>query len=159
MTNSMPLTRKLSKRGGKPDPIDVFLGSLLRTRRNLLGMSQEHLGKASGLTFQQIQKYERGTNRISASRLYHLAGLLNIPVSWFYEQLTQDLLGKPAHGFSSGKQAGLEDMPGGDDQEKILHRRETGELLRTWYRITDPKQRRQILTLLKSIADGSEKDS
>ncbi|MDX2027782.1 MAG: helix-turn-helix domain-containing protein [Alphaproteobacteria bacterium] len=155
MTPSPALSRKLSKRGGKPDPVDVFLGSLLRTRRNLLGMSQEHLGKASGLTFQQIQKYERGTNRISASRLFHLAGLLNVPVAWFYEQLIQELSGKAAPGFSSGKQAPLDDAPG--DQDKMLHRRETGELLRTWYRITDPKQRRQILTLLKSIADGSGK--
>ena len=71
----------------QPDPIDVHVGMRLKLRRNLVGMSQEELGKASGLTFQQIQKYERGTNRIAASRLYRLGQLLGVPPSYFYDEM------------------------------------------------------------------------
>ena len=73
--------------GNGPDPIDVHVGSRLRMRRNMLGMSQEKLGEAVGLTFQQIQKYERGANRVGASRLYQFARVLDVPVSFFYDDV------------------------------------------------------------------------
>ena len=70
-----------------PDPIDVHVGQRLRLRRNILGISQQKLGNSVGLTFQQIQKYERGTNRMGASRLYQFCRILKIPVSFFFENI------------------------------------------------------------------------
>ena len=75
---------------GKPNPIDVHVGSRVRLRRTLLGMSQEKLGEAIGLTFQQVQKYERGANRIGSSRLFDLARVLDVPVSYFFEDMSAD---------------------------------------------------------------------
>ncbi|MBL4614923.1 MAG: helix-turn-helix transcriptional regulator, partial [Magnetovibrio sp.] len=72
---------------GTPRPVDVHVGARLRQRRTLLGMSQEKLGEAVGLTFQQIQKYERGANRIGASRLYQLSNVLDVSVSYFFEEM------------------------------------------------------------------------
>src|SRR3954447_8504909 len=69
----------------KPNPIDIHVGSRVRLRRNMLGMSQEKLGENLGITFQQIQKYEKGTNRIGASRLQHIARVLSVPVAFFFE--------------------------------------------------------------------------
>jgi len=83
--------RKISTRGrledGAPNPVDVHVGARMRLRRTLLGISQEKLGEAIGLTFQQIQKYERGTNRISASRLFDLARVLDVPISFFFDDM------------------------------------------------------------------------
>src|SRR6476620_2789640 len=81
-----PSTRRPGRRkGDKPNPIDVHVGSRVRLRRNMLGMSQERLGEAIGLTFQQVQQYERGANRIGASRLHELSQVLNVPVSFFFD--------------------------------------------------------------------------
>jgi len=145
---------KLVHRGEGPDPIDVHVGARLRLRRNLVGMSQDQLGNASGLTFQQIQKYERGANRMSASRLFQLAKILNVPVAWFFEEIPAALSGKNPQEMSDNEQAALEGTPAGDQQ--ILQRRETLELIRAYYRITDRKQRRKIYDLVKSMAGGTE---
>ena len=74
------------QKGDKPSPIDVHVGSRVRLRRNMLGLSQEKLGGAIGLTFQQVQKYERGANRIGASRLHDLSQVLDVPVSFFFDR-------------------------------------------------------------------------
>jgi transcriptional regulator with XRE-family HTH domain len=74
----------------KPNPIDIHVGSRIRLRRTMLGMSQEKLGESLGITFQQIQKYEKGTNRVGASRLQNIAGILNVPVSFFFEDAPGD---------------------------------------------------------------------
>ena len=81
--------RKITRRRvpGVADPVDVHVGSRVRLRRTLLGLSQEKLGEAVGLTFQQIQKYERGANRIGASRMYDLAHVLDVPVAFFFEEI------------------------------------------------------------------------
>src|SRR5208283_3374141 len=80
-------TRRPGRRkGDKPNPIDIHVGSRVRLRRNMLGLSQEKLGEAIGLTFQQVQKYERGANRIGASRLLELSQVLDVPVSFFYDE-------------------------------------------------------------------------
>ena len=146
-------TKKTIARGEGPDPVDIHVGARLRLRRNLLGLSQEQLGKASRLTFQQIQKYERGTNRMGASRLFQMGKILDVPVAWFFDALPEDnTSGVRRGGFSGGnKQAPLEGGPAAPDQ--ILHRRETAELLRAWYRITDPKQRRKIMDLIKTMGE------
>jgi transcriptional regulator with XRE-family HTH domain len=137
------------KRIDSPDPVDVHVGKRLRLRRNLLGLSQEQLGRATGLTFQQIQKYERGTNRMGASRLFQLAGLLNVPVAYFFDELH----GSDEAGFCENAQAQL-DSAGRSDVD-MLSRRETLELIRAYYKIIDPKQRRKIYELIKSMADDN----
>ena len=133
-----------------PDPVDVHVGARLRLRRNLMGLSQGQLGEACGLTFQQIQKYEGGTNRISASRLYTIARILNVSVLYFFEELpaaTPDA----GTGFEESGQAALEGMP--SPEKETLYRRETLELIRAYYRITDPRQRRKVFELVKSMAE------
>lgn len=133
----------------KPDPIDVHVGQKLRQRRMLAGMSQEVLGVSVGLTFQQIQKYERGVNRIGASRLYRLGRILGIPVEYFYTDLPV-LTPGAASGFAEAGQTPLQEDSGPGD---MLHRRETLDLVRAFYK-TDPKQRRKILELIKAMASA-----
>src|SRR5436853_835780 len=87
MAISRPAGRSSRRKSDKPNPIDVRVGSRVRLRRTLLGMSQEKLGEAIGLTFQQVQKYERGANRVGASRLYDLSKVLDVPVSYFFEEM------------------------------------------------------------------------
>ncbi len=141
-------------RAENPDPIDVHVGARLRLRRNLLGLSQEQLGKASGLTFQQIQKYEHGTNRMGASRLYQMAKLLDVSVAYFFEEIPKEITEPELKlGFGESGQASLEGMPSSGESE-LLHRRETLELIRAYYRITDSKQRRKIYELIKTMADS-----
>jgi len=152
ITGVSSVVKKPNRRLRGPDPVDVHVGARLRLRRNLIGMSQEQLGKASGLTFQQIQKYEHGANRMGASRLHQLARLLNVPVSWFFEELPNAATGKNAAGLSDGEPTALDGAPQADNQ--ILQRRETLELIRSYYRITDPKQRRKVYDLVKSMAGG-----
>ena len=148
MTPVLSAAKKSNRRVHGPDPVDVHVGARLRLRRNLVGMSQEQLGKASGLTFQQIQKYERGTNRMGASRLHQLGRLLNVPVSYFFDDMPPS--GKDQQGLSDATRGALEGAPNGDNQ--ILQRRETLELIRAYYRITDSKQRRKVYDLIKSMA-------
>lgn len=144
------------KRSSHPDPIDVHVGARLRLRRNLLGMSQEQLGKAGGLTFQQIQKYERGTNRMGASRLFQFAKLLDVPVSYFFDDVRGERAAiHPSVGFAERKQAQIEGVADTGDDE-MLNRRETLELIRAYYRITDPKTRRKVYELIKSMASETE---
>src|SRR4051795_11923212 len=89
-----------------PNPIDVRVGARLRLRRNMLGLSQEKLGEAIGLTFQQVQKYERGANRIGASRLHELSRVLDVPVSFFFDD-TDPVRAPMMEGFSDASAEGL----------------------------------------------------
>ena len=148
----MNKAKKSKLRSENPDPIDVHVGARLRMRRNLMGLSQEQMGKALGLTFQQIQKYERGVNRMGASRLHQLSKLLSVPINFFFEELpaSAELAAQP--GFADNAQSPLEDMPAAGDHD-IMRRRETLELVRTYYRIQDTKQRRKIYELVRSMAD------
>jgi transcriptional regulator with XRE-family HTH domain len=132
---------------GKPNPIDVHVGSRVRLRRTLLGMSQEKLGEAIGLTFQQVQKYERGANRIGSSRLFDLARVLDVPVSYFFEEMTPETAARtPSRikGLGESRVARLEPDP--------MVRRETLELVRAYYRIGDPQVRRRLFDLTKTLA-------
>lgn len=133
-----------------PNPVDVHVGSRVRLRRTLLGMSQEKLGKAVSLTFQQIQKYERGANRIGSSRLYQLATILDVPVSFFFDGV-EDRLDRAAAGVAESDQATFE-----SDQ---FSRRETLELVRAYYRITDPTVRKKIFELVKSVSTRTPEDA
>ena len=148
-------TEKVELRSENPDPIDIHVGARLRMRRNLVGMSQEQLGKALGLTFQQIQKYERGINRMGSSRLYHIARLLSVPVSFFFEEIPAKLGLAPQPGFAESEQTPLEEAPSSERSDyDIMHRRETLYLVRAYYRIQDPKKRRKIYELIRSMEAG-----
>ena len=130
---------------GKPNPIDVHVGSRVRLRRTLLGMSQEKLADAVGLSFQQIQKYERGTNRIGSSRLYQFAQVLDVPVSFFFDGMPTEGPAKP----QMASEAVLDPF----EQDQFT-RRETLELVRAYYRIRDTRVRARIFDLVKAIAAG-----
>ncbi|WP_082085609.1 helix-turn-helix domain-containing protein [Magnetospira sp. QH-2] len=142
--------RKLSDKRlppGVPNPIDIHVGSRVRLRRTLMGMSQEKLGEAVGLTFQQIQKYERGANRIGASRLFELSRILDVPVAFFFDDMSEDLKtkrGMELLGFQDQAQAEIEADP--------MTRRETLELVRAYYKVGDPVVRRRLFELAKSLA-------
>lgn len=123
----------------KPNPTDVHVGGRVRLRRTLLGMSQERLGDALGLTFQQVQKYERGANRIGAGRLWELSRALDVPIAYFFD----DLGGGAAAGLAE------EAAPYGEDP---MSRRETLLLVRAYYGIADAAVRRRMLDLMKSLA-------
>ena|SRR5689334_22833981 len=133
-------------REGRPSPIDVHVGSRIRLRRTLLGMSQERLGDQLGLTFQQVQKYERGVNRVGASRLFDLARVLDVPISFFFDDMPDGLAGHGAR-RSTGATATPESIA--DD---TMTRRETLELVRAYYRIADPSQRKRLFELVKAMA-------
>src|SRR6202167_5852922 len=99
-------------KGGGPNPVDVHVGARLRLRRTLIGMSQEKLGEAIGLTFQQVQKYERGTNRVGASRLYELSRVLDVPVGFFFDEIDPRLLDSNAvTGLAEGPAPAFEQPP------------------------------------------------
>ena len=131
----------------KPDPIDVHVGHRVRLRRTLLGMSQVKLGGELDLTFQQIQKYEKGTNRIGSSRLYKLSKILDVPVSYFFDEMPESV-GMDS-GFGEGDAAGFE-------TEQVL-KRETLELVRGYYRIIDPAVRKRVFDLVKAVGFSEEK--
>jgi transcriptional regulator with XRE-family HTH domain len=149
----MPVIVRRRGRGrspnGKPNPIDVHVGARVRLRRTLLGMSQEKLGDAIGLTFQQVQKYERGANRVGASRLYDLARVLDVPVSYFFEEMSPETSAK-ARQYA----AGMADEEGDTYEADPLTKRETLELVRAYYKITDPKVRKRLFEMTKALAHG-----
>ncbi|HEY7669507.1 MAG TPA: helix-turn-helix transcriptional regulator [Hyphomicrobium sp.] len=127
----------------RANPIDVHVGSRVRLRRMLLGMSQEKLGEHLGLTFQQIQKYEKGINRIGASRLFDLAKVLGVPVQFFYEELPV---------ATSEAITGLAERPAESYAVEFLGSREGLELNKAFARITDPRVRRSIVELVRAFA-------
>ncbi len=127
------------------DPIDLAIGSRLRLRRLAMGFSQETLARALGITFQQIQKYERGTNRIFASRLFHLARVLRVPVSYFFQGLSPE--GEESPGAATAarpEEEGVQDLLGRSDSLKLIQ---------AFNRISDPVVRRQIYALVKSVGE------
>ena len=136
---------------GIPNPVDIHVGSRVRLRRTLLGLSQEKLGEAVGLTFQQIQKYERGANRIGASRLFEFSRILDVPVSFFFDDMAERA--KVGEGQES---VGLADQPQAALEPDPLTRRETLELVRAYYRIGDPQVRKRLFELAKSLGTSED---
>ncbi|TWG92402.1 transcriptional regulator with XRE-family HTH domain [Mesorhizobium sp. J18] len=135
----------------KPNPIDVHVGGRIRLRRNMLGMSQEKLGEALGITFQQIQKYEKGTNRVGASRLQAISSILNAPVSFFFEGAPGQEEGSPATGMAEEASANY--------VVDFLNTGEGMQLNRAFVRIQDPKVRRKVIDLVKALASEEEDSS
>lgn len=151
MTKIEPKPKRLPfKKKEGATPVDVHVGQQLRLRRSLLGLTQEAIAAATGLTFQQIQKYEQGKNRVSASRLLQLAQLLNVDPNFFFEPLM-------------GDKSGAAFVPNlSEDQEPFksadrMNNRETIELLRTYYSIQDEKIRKNVLKIIKQMAENTQK--
>jgi transcriptional regulator with XRE-family HTH domain len=130
----------------QPNPIDIHVGSRVRMRRMMLGMSQEKLGESLGITFQQIQKYEKGTNRIGASRLQHIATVLSVPVSFFFE----DAPGSPQEA------AGMAESRPATYYTEFLSTSEGIQLNKAFVRIKDAKLRRRIIDMIRAAAGDAE---
>ncbi len=133
---------------GSANPIDVHVGARIRLRRTLLGMSQERLGECLGLTFQQVQKYERGANRVGASRLFDLSRVLDVRVGYFFEEISASAEAASPVEVIRGNVTKAVDI--GDDNP--MTKRETLELVRAYFSINDPKVRDQVLAMAKSLA-------
>lgn len=133
----------------KPNPIDIHVGSRIRLRRTMLGMSQEKLGESLGITFQQIQKYEKGTNRVGASRLQNISNILNVPVSFFFEDAPGDHANGPA---------GLAEASSSNYVVDFLSSSEGLQLNRAFVKISDSKVRRKLVDLVKALAAEAEQD-
>ncbi len=134
---------------GIPSPVDVHVGARLRVRRTLLGMSQTTLGEAIGLSFQQVQKYENGKNRISASRLFDLSRLLDVPIQYFFDDMPA------AIAASSLAQGGGKAKKPPSYEPNPMARRETLELVRAYYKITDPQIRKHLFAMTKTLGARS----
>jgi transcriptional regulator with XRE-family HTH domain len=151
MAKSSRVRRSAKKQVSRSGPIDIHVGARVRLRRNLLGIRQEKLGRAVGVSYQQIQKYEKGTDRIGASRLFNLGRALDVPVSFFFEDLSPAAAGagrkRRARGFSDASATALD--------FDILSNPETIELVRAYYRVTDPQLRRRVLDLLEAVGKTS----
>ncbi len=128
-----------------PNPVDKHVGARVRMRRILIGMSQERLGESLGLTFQQVQKYEKGTNRIGASRLQQISQILGVPVEFFFE-------GSPASDVVSLHGPGMADSAETRYVADFLSTAEGVQLTRAFVRIREPKLRRKIVELVTLLA-------
>lgn len=129
----------------RANPIDQHVGNRVRMQRMLLGMSQEKLGEALGLTFQQVQKYEKGVNRIGASRLHELSRVLGVPIQYFYDDA-------PSLIANGTQQPGMAERPPEKYVPDFLSTRDGVELNKAFARITDPKVRKSIVDLVRSLA-------
>ncbi len=132
-----------------PNPVDVHVGTRVRLRRTLLGMTQTGLGQAIGLTFQQVQKYERGVNRIGSSRLYDLARVLDVPVNFFFDEMPREIVSKSG-APSSGRPEGAEVF-----DPDIVGKRETLELVRAYYKIETPQVRKRLFEMIKALGKSA----
>jgi len=144
----------VEKGSRRANPLDLHVGSRVRLQRMLLGMSQEKLGEQLGLTFQQIQKYEKGINRIGASRLYELAKVLGVSVQFFYEDAPGTT---PDNKIQTTSAGGLGERQADRYVVDFLSSREGIELNKAFVKITDPKVRRSIVDLVRSLA-GEDKE-
>jgi len=134
-----------SRRDSRTAYVDAHVGGRLRERRILLGLSQTRLGESLGLSFQQIQKYERGIDRISVGRLVHLAHVLEVPITYFFDELSES-------GDTAGLLAGIAKASTGEAAEDPMSKRETLELVRAYYQIEQTELRKHIFALIRSIA-------
>ncbi len=151
MPKPSPVRRRAKNQTSRgPNPIDIHVGARVRLRRNLLGLTLMTLAKAVGVTYQQLQKYERGANRIGASRLFNLSRVLDVPISYFFEDLSP-----AAAGGGKRRTRGLSEAPAAVLEPDSLSKPETVELIRAYYRVTDPQLRKRFLDLLKALGKAS----
>jgi transcriptional regulator with XRE-family HTH domain len=135
---------------GFPNPIDVHVGARIRLRRTLLGISQVALAETVGLTFQQVQKYEKGMNRVSSSRLVDMANALDVSIPYFFDEMSAAVSGQAPSELMRMKR-----RPENVQAQDPLARRETLELVRAYYKIADPAVRKRLFELTKAVAKGS----
>ena len=131
-------------RTSRSNAVDAHVGRRIRLRRTLLGMSQERLAEALGLTFQQVQKYEKGVNRVGASRLFDLARVLEVPIGYFFDDMPDGPKQDPS---------GLAAAASNPAYEQSV-KRETLDLVRAYYAIRDPQVRRRVYDLAKVLGDS-----
>ena len=136
-----------------PNPIDVYVGARVKMRRTLLGMSQKKLGEAIGLTFQQVQKYERGLNRISASRLFDISKVLEVPIGFFFEEMDDQVAELSPRMLAGASELAEEPVLFNYDP---MTKRETLELVRCYYTIPDRRLAKKLLDLVKAMASSTE---
>ncbi len=146
MAKSKP---RFGRGSGKPHPVDVHVGQRVWQRRKLSGMTQTDLGDAIGLTFQQVQKYERGTNRISASRLCELSRALDVPIEYFFEDMPPEITTISAAANGRRKVKKLPSFA-----PDLMVKRETLELVRAYYKIEDADVRQRVRELTKAMGDA-----
>ncbi len=136
---------------GIPSPVDVHVGARLRQRRTLLGMNQTKLGDAIGAAFQQVQKYENGMNRISASRLFNLSRILDVPVQFFFDDMPTVVAAcSPAQGGGKAKKLPSYELD-------PMATRETLELVRAYYNINDPQIRNRLREVTKALGTAASR--
>ncbi len=140
---------KVGERG--PRPVDVHVGGRVRMRRTMLGLSQTKLGEAINLTFQQVQKNECGTNRIGSSRLFELSKVLDVPVSFFFDDMPPEVAGE-----RPGRPAGMTGAQSVASGVDTLTKRETLEFVRAYYRIKSDRVRKRLFELVKTIAKAGD---
>ena len=157
-------TVKRSSRGrtptGQPNPIDVHVGNRIRLRRTLLGLSQEKLASLLGLTFQQVQKYERGMNRVGASRLWDIGKVLEVPVEFFYEDMDEEVAKQSPRMFSLPDSTPLtlaEETENFDVDP--MHRQETIELVKAYYKISNRKAAKCMYDLIIAMSKTTYNNS
>jgi transcriptional regulator with XRE-family HTH domain len=148
MASTGKLRRPGRRKSEAPHPTDVHVGSRVRLRRQMLGMSQEQLGEAIGLTFQQVQKYERGANRIGASRLYQVSRVLDVPPSFFFDDMDPVRAAAIPGGFAEPPADAFDADP--------LRKRDTIELVEAYHAIPDSDVRRRLFELARALAAESE---
>jgi transcriptional regulator with XRE-family HTH domain len=150
-----PLAKK------QPSSIDAHVGSRVRLRRMLIGMSQEKLGELLGLTFQQVQKYEKGANRIGASRLFDISQILAVPVSYFFDDVPDEVASQHRSPNGNGNGIGhtsghYKDLESGPHMMEFVSSAEGFQLIRAYTKITDPRVRKRVLDLVKSLTGDEE---
>lgn len=145
MTIVADITTGQGESTGRTNEVDTSVGKRIRLRRTGLGLSQEKLAEALGLTFQQVQKYEKGANRVGASRLFDLARVLQVPVEYFFEDLP------PHPSADQPGQDAVPDAPNGDEELK----RETLDLVQAYNTIRNPLVRRRVVDLARALADSA----
>lgn len=126
----------------KPDPTDIYVGSRIRLRRNMLGFSQEKLGDKLGITFQQVQKYEKGTNRVGASRLQAISEIMDVPVAYFFEEPPSS---NAIDGLAESDSTFMD----------FCSSSEGVQMMRAFTNIRDPKVRRKIIDLAKALSEDN----
>ena len=146
------IRRRRSASVDGPNPIDVHVGARVRLRRTFMSMSQEKLGDAIGLTFQQVQKYERGANRIGSSRLFELSTALDVPVSFFFDDMPSEI-----DSPTPRRPRDLAEAPISTFEMDPLARQEILDLVRTYYQIGNLAVRRQMFDLSKSLGKTQAK--
>lgn len=142
--------RQPGTRGGGPDPIDIHVGKRIKLRRTLLHISQEQLASDIGVTFQQVQKYESGHNRVSASRLFDISRVLNCPIAYFFEDIGPETTGERSMPGARGSEGLSEEAEGFDSDP--MQRTETLELVRSYWRLHNAELRKNVLELLSNIS-------